>query len=74
MKKKHFKVEKQTASVCLSNPLPCQVAKRLQQTAQSLGDACVNVVYTSADVQMNPEDQAVKRELGDHAKSVTEKV
>ena len=51
-----------------------QVAKRLQQTAHSLGDACVNLVYTSADVQMNPEDQAVKRELGDQAKSVTEKV
>ena len=51
-----------------------QIAKRLQQTAHSLGDACVNLVYSSADVQMNPDDMAVKRELADQAKSVTEKV
>ena len=51
-----------------------QVAKRLQQTAHNLGDACVNLVYSSADVQMNPDDKAVKRELADRAKSVTEKV
>jgi talin len=51
-----------------------EVAKRLRQTAHSLGDACVNLVYSSADVQMNPEDLAVKRELNEQATSVTEKV
>lgn len=55
----------------LCNP---QVAKRLRQTAHSLGDACINLVYTSADVQMNPEDPGVKRELAEQTKSVTEKV
>lgn len=51
-----------------------QVAKRLRQTAHNLGDACINLVYTSADVQMNPDDPGVKRELAEQTKSVTEKV
>ena len=59
-----------TCTSCVTS----QIAKRLQQTAHSLGDACVNLVYSSADVQMNPDDMAVKRELADQAKSVTEKV
>ena len=51
-----------------------QIAKRLRQTAHSLGDACVNLVYSASDVQVSPDDKTVKRELADRAKSVTEKV
>ena len=34
----------------------------------------MNLVYSAADVQSSPEDKAMKRELGEQTKHVTEKV
>ena len=34
----------------------------------------MNLVYSAADVQGSPDEKAMKRELGEQAKHVTEKV
>ena len=51
-----------------------QIASRLSQNVQALGEACIELVFSGGTLQTSPDDQAARRELTDNAKSVTEKV
>lgn len=50
------------------------VAQRLRKTVHDLGDGCIELVHSAANVQGNPDNQPTKRELADSARVVTEKV
>lgn len=51
-----------------------ELATRLRKTGYHLGEACKDLIHAGASVQGNPNDVRSKRELGDRAKVVTEKV
>ena len=50
------------------------IAARLSQNVQALGEVCIELVYSGGTLQTSPDDQSARRELTDSAKSVTEKV
>ena len=51
-----------------------QIASRLGQNVQALGEACIELVYAGGTLVTSPDDQGARRELTDSAKNVTEKV
>ena len=51
-----------------------ELASRLKKTGYDLGEACKDLIHAGASVQGNPNDVRSKRDLGDCAKVVTEKV
>ena len=51
-----------------------ELASRLKKTGYDLGEACKDLIHAGANVQGNPDDVPSKRELGDRAKVVSEKV
>ncbi len=51
-----------------------QIAKRLKDSVQGLGQALTKLVQTAGQVQSNPSDPFAKRELSENAKKVAEQV
>ena len=43
-------------------------------TVQDLGKSCIELVQDAGNLQSNPADSFARRDLTEHAKSVTEKV
>nr|XP_022305900.1 talin-1-like isoform X8 [Crassostrea virginica] len=50
------------------------IANRIRTTVQDLGKSCVELVQDAGKVQGDPQDSYARRELQDHARSVSEKV
>ena len=51
-----------------------QIAKRLKDSVQGLGQSLTVLVQTAGNIQANPSDPFAKRELSENAKKVAEKV
>jgi talin len=51
-----------------------QIANRIRTTVQDLGKSCVELVQDVGQVQGNPHDAFARKDLQDHARSVSEKV
>lgn len=51
-----------------------QVAQRIRSAVQELGTACIELVKNAGACRANPDDQFAKRDLGDSARIVAEKV
>ena len=51
-----------------------QIAKRLKDSVQSLGNSLTVTVQTAGNVQAGPNDPFAKKELSENAKKVVEKV
>ncbi|XP_061190934.1 talin-1-like isoform X3 [Saccostrea echinata] len=50
------------------------IANRIRTTVQDLGKSCVELVQDAGKVQGDPHDTFARRDLQDHARSVSEKV
>lgn len=50
------------------------IANRIRTTVQDLGKSCVELVQDAGKVQGDPHDTYARRDLQDHARSVSEKV
>ncbi|XP_056003983.1 talin-1-like isoform X5 [Ostrea edulis] len=50
------------------------IANRIRTTVQDLGKCCVELVQDAGKVQGDPHDTFARRDLQDHARSVSEKV
>ncbi|XP_065063830.1 talin-like isoform X3 [Rhopilema esculentum] len=51
-----------------------EIAKRLKDSVQGLGQSLTVLVQTAGNIQANPSDPFAKRELSENAKKVAEKV
>ena len=51
-----------------------QVAQRLKQAVQELGVACVQLVQDGGRVHSDPSDGFARKELGENARHVPQKV
>ncbi|KAL5020158.1 hypothetical protein ScPMuIL_003050 [Solemya velum] len=59
------------ASGCASSP---EVSTRIRNSVQDLGKSCIEIVQDAGNLQLNPTDSFTKRDLGEHARNVSEKV
>ena len=50
-----------------------QVANRIKFLVQQLGKNCVDLVKDGGNLQSNPTDAYVRRDLVEHSKNVSEK-
>ncbi|XP_055955771.1 talin-2-like isoform X4 [Patella vulgata] len=58
----------------VSSTTNVDVSHRIQSTVQDLGKSMIEIVQDAGNLQMNPTDEYARRDLSDHARSISEKV